>query len=177
MKVNNDISNFLLVLVCWIVLPSQAAFLHKQSQSLFLINGSSVTSKTHLHLWDVFNEGKKALVKKIAGDYDAPAIRNRIDALVNENPVLMLSFTTCPFCIKAKEVLGTAKYTVVELDKDADGKAIRAELGEMVGRTSVPAIWIGGKFIGGCNDGPTGGVVKLQESGELQKLLKSVGAI
>ncbi len=34
-----------------------------------------------------------------------------------------------------------AKYTVVELDKVADGKAIRAELGEIIGRTSVPAIW------------------------------------
>lgn len=45
-----------------------------------------------------------------------------------------------------------AKYTVVELDLDEDGKAIRAEMADIVGRTSVPAIWIGGQFVGGCND-------------------------
>jgi glutaredoxin 3 len=34
-----------------------------------------------------------------------------------------------------------ARYTVVELDKESDGKAVRAEMGQMLGRTSVPAIW------------------------------------
>jgi len=65
----------------------------------------------------------------------------------------------------------------VELDNDPEGKAIRAEMGEMVGRTSVPAIWIGGKFVGGCNDGPMGGLVTLNDSGELDGLLKGVSAI
>lgn len=66
---------------------------------------------------------------------------------------------------------------VVELDTDPDGKAIRAEMASFVGRTSVPAIWIGGKFVGGCNDGPMGGIVKLNESGELNGLLKGVSAL
>ena len=85
----------------------------------------------------------------------------------------------CPYCIKAKKVLDDmgAKYTVVELDTDMDGKAIRAEMADLLGRTSVPAIWIGQEFVGGCNDGPMGGVVKLQESGQLKVLLKGVGAI
>ena len=34
-----------------------------------------------------------------------------------------------------------ARYTVIELDKESDGKAVRAEMGQMLGRTSVPAIW------------------------------------
>jgi len=50
-------------------------------------------------------------------------------------------------------------------------------MSNIIGRTSVPAIWIGGEFIGGCNDGPNGGIVKLNESGELNSMLKSVGAI
>jgi len=70
-----------------------------------------------------------------------------------------------------------AKYTVVELDTDPDGKAIRAEMADIIGRTSVPAIWIQGKFVGGCNDGPMGGVVKLSESGELAGLLKAARAL
>jgi glutaredoxin 3 len=125
------------------------------------------------------NDAKKALVKSLAGDYDEEATKAKLETLVDKNPVLMLSFVTCPFCIKAKGVLdglGT-KYTVVELDQVEDGKAIRAVMGEVVGRTSVPAIWIGGTFIGGCNDGPMGGVVALNESGQLKDLLSGVGAL
>lgn len=130
-------------------------------------------------LFDFLNDGKKALVKSFAGDYDSKAVRERIESMIDQNPVLMLSFTTCPYCIKAKACLDAknTKYRVVELDVDDQGKAIRAELGEMVGRTSVPAIWIGKKFIGGCNDGPMGGVIKLNEGGELDRMLKAARAI
>jgi glutaredoxin 3 len=80
---------------------------------------------------------------------------------------------------RAKELLDgmKAKYTVVELDTDPDGKAIRAEMADFVGRTSVPAIWIQGQFVGGCNDGPMGGLMKLSETGELDRLLKTAGAL
>jgi len=50
-------------------------------------------------------------------------------------------------------------------------------MGEMVGRTSVPAIWIGGEFVGGCNDGPMGGVMNLDEANKLDGLLKGVSSI
>ena len=60
---------------------------------------------------------------------------------------------------------------------DLDGKALRAELGELEGRTSVPAIWIGGDFVGGCNDGPSGGLVTLDDQGTLDAMLQSVGAL
>ncbi|GKY94757.1 hypothetical protein MPSEU_000441100 [Mayamaea pseudoterrestris] len=131
------------------------------------------------HLFQFFNDGKKALVKSLAGDYDAKAIRKRIENLIDGNPVLMMSFTTCPYCIKAKACLDAkqTKYKVIELDIDAQGKAIRAELGEIIGRTSVPAIWINKEFVGGCNDGPMGGVLKLDERGELDRLLKAARAI
>ena len=69
------------------------------------------------------------------------------------------------------------QYHVVELDEVKDGKAIRAEMADVIGRTSVPAIWIGGDFIGGCNDGPKGGIVKLNDSGDLDPMLRAVGAI
>jgi glutaredoxin 3 len=143
---------------------------------------AATTTTTQLHLMDFLNAGKKALVKSFAGDYDAAAIRQRLDTLIADNPVLMLSFTTCPYCIRAKQVMadvGCTDYTVVELDQDVDGKAIRAELGEIIGRTSVPAIWINKVFIGGCNDGGPdgGGIVQLQQTGRLVGLLKGVGAL
>ena len=46
-----------------------------------------------------------------------------------------------------------ATYTVVELNEADGGYALRAELANKVGRTSVPALFVGGEFVGGCNDG------------------------
>lgn len=57
------------------------------------------------------------------------------------------------------------------------GYATRAELAEITGRTSVPAIFVGGEFIGGCNDGGMGGIMTLDKAGELGPMLKKAGAI
>jgi len=70
-----------------------------------------------------------------------------------------------------------AKYEVVELNEVKDGYALRAELAGRMGRTSVPALYVGGNFVGGCNDGGMGGVMTLDRSGKLQPLLKEAGAL
>lgn len=57
----------------------------------------------------------------------------------------------------------------------SDGPALRAELGGLVGRTSVPAIWIQSDFVGGCNDGP--GIITLDKQGQLDARLKAAGAL
>ena len=38
------------------------------------------------------NEGKKALVKSLAGDYDVEATRAKLNGLIENEPVLFLSF-------------------------------------------------------------------------------------
>ena len=48
---------------------------------------------------------------------------------------------------------------------------------DRIDRTSVPAIWIDGVYAGGCNDGGLGGVVKLDQQGRLDELLKAAGAV
>ena len=50
-------------------------------------------------------------------------------------------------------------------------------MGARVDRTSVPAVWIAGDFVGGCNDGPMGGVVGLDKRGGLDPLLAKAGAL
>ncbi len=70
-----------------------------------------------------------------------------------------------------------ARYTVIELNEVAGGYATRAELAERTGRTSVPAIFVGGQFIGGCNDGGMGGIMTLDREGKLDRLLKETGAL
>jgi glutaredoxin 3 len=122
-------------------------------------------------------EGKKQLAVKQAGDYDAAATRAQIDRYVTDNAVLIFSWTRCPFCVNAKNLLNElgAKYTAVELDIRDDGKAFRAELGQLTNRTSMPNCFIGGTSYGGCNDGP--GIMSLHKEGKLVPLLKSVGAL
>ena len=83
------------------------------------------------------------------------------------------------FCIKAKQALDAygAKYTVVELDTCDGGYPLRAELAAREGRTSVPALYVGGAFVGGCNDGGLGGVLSLDKKGELKPMLVNAGCI
>ena len=67
--------------------------------------------------------------------------------------------------------------TVVELNEVPDGYALRAELAERTGRTSVPALFVGGSFLGGCNDGGMGGVMTLDKAGRLSSLLTEAGCM
>ena len=54
---------------------------------------------------------------------------------------------------------------------------MRAELAEKTGRTSVPAVYIGGEFVGGCNDGGLGGVMTMDKAGRLKGMLLDAGAL
>ena len=61
-------------------------------------NNKVSPSPTEMHMVggikDLFNDGKKKVVKVIAGDYDKVAIKARVDGLIADSPVLMFSFTT-----------------------------------------------------------------------------------
>ena len=113
----------------------------------------------------------------VAGEFDEAAVTAQVDQFVEDNPVAMLSFTTCPFCRRAKDYLDERgiSYATLELDtlESNSGNEIRAVLGRKTRRTSVPAIFIKGEFIGGCNDGP--GLLTLAESGELDEKLSAAG--
>ena len=55
----------------------------------------------------------------------------------------------------------------MELDQSEDGDAIQAYLAQKTKQRTVPSIFIGQQFVGGCDD-----LVRKQASGELKKLLK-----
>ena len=111
----------------------------------------------------------------VAGEYDPSAVNAQMDDLIQNNEIAMFSFTTCPFCRRAKDALDERgiPYRALELDElDGNrGNEIRAQLGRRTGRTSVPSIFVRGNFIGGCNDGP--GLLPFLESGELERMLKT----
>ena len=108
---------------------------------------------------------------------DMEVIRQTLDSWIQEYPILMLSMTECPYCKKAKSILkekrenSNVRYHVIELDQIDIGGAIRQEYTKRNdGRSSVPAIWINGQFIGGCNDGAPG-LIPLIDSGEFEKMI------
>ena len=121
---------------------------------------------------------KQFVAEQVAGEFDAAAVDAAIESEVSQGGVLMYSFTSCPFCKKAKELLDDkgASYVVVELDELSDGAARRARLGARTGRTSVPAIFIDGSYIGGLNDGSPG-LAPLDAAGELVPRLRGAGAL
>jgi len=128
---------------------------------------------------DLVSRAKQWLYSRLAGDYDVKAIQEEMLRFESSSSLAMYSFTTCPFCIKAKNILDSAgaKYKVLELNTLPQGKAIQAELAKRTGRTSVPSIWIKGEYVGGCNDGGLGGVATLQSQGRLVPLLREAGAL
>ncbi|RVW28511.1 Glutaredoxin-C4 [Vitis vinifera] len=74
----------------------------------------------------------------------------------------------CRYCKRAKAVfkeLNQVPY-VVELDQREDGWNIQDALSGMVGRRTVPQVFINGKHIGGSDD-----TVEAYQSGDLAKLL------
>lgn len=80
--------------------------------------------------------------------------------------VIIYTTMTCPYCVNAKQLLDSkgVKYQEIFVDQDADKRAEMLKLSN--GRRTVPQIFIDGKHIGGFDD-----LKKLQESGQLDKLL------
>eukprot|EP00904_Undaria_pinnatifida_P003592 jgi/Undpi1/13233/HiC_scaffold_8.g02895.m1 len=121
---------------------------------------------------------KQGIARAGAGPYDKEAVQKTVSDYTSGSKVVVFSWTKCPFCKKVKGLVedlveDQSQYEFVELDKRDDGNAIRYELSQMTGRTSVPQIWIGGEYVGGCNDGP--GIFTLMDKGELSPMLEEAG--
>uniref|UniRef100_A0A7S1V035 Glutaredoxin domain-containing protein n=1 Tax=Grammatophora oceanica TaxID=210454 RepID=A0A7S1V035_9STRA len=119
---------------------------------------------------------KQLVADIVAGEFDKEAVEKEVNDFIVSGDVAMFSFTTCPFCRRAKDVLEEQgiQYVAMELDElDGNrGNEVRATLGRKTQRTSVPSIFVKGKSIGGCNDG-TPGLIPLMESGKLSTMLRS----
>ncbi len=72
----------------------------------------------------------------------------------------------CPYCVHAKQLLSHKRADVDEIAVDGD-RAMRAKLVDMTGgATTVPQIWIGDRYVGGCDE-----LITLDRRGELDQLL------
>ena len=80
---------------------------------------------------------KQKLAELVAGEFDVATADAKIETMISSNGVAFFSFTNCPFCKQAKELLDAkgATYTLLELDEDEMGAGLRARLGARCGRT------------------------------------------
>ena len=80
--------------------------------------------------------------------------------------VEIYTWSTCPFCIRAKALLNQKQVDFIEYCIDGDNQA-RAEMTERAhGRSSLPQIFINDQHIGGCDD-----LFALETQGQLDNLL------
>jgi glutaredoxin 3 len=81
--------------------------------------------------------------------------------------VEVYTWSTCPFCIRAKALLNQKGVDFTEYCIDGDEVARDAMAQRANGRRSVPQIFIDNQSIGGCDN-----LYALNSSGELDALLK-----
>ena len=80
--------------------------------------------------------------------------------------VLMYSTAVCPYCIRAEQLLrarGAEDIEKIRVDLDP---AFRDEMMARTSRRTVPQIFIGETYVGGCDD-----LIALDQAGKLLPLL------
>ncbi|MBV5257675.1 glutaredoxin 3 [Synechococcus moorigangaii CMS01] len=80
--------------------------------------------------------------------------------------VEIYTWSTCPFCIRAKYLLDQKQVEYTEYCIDGDRQAREAMTERANGRSSLPQIFINDQHIGGCDD-----LHALEAQGKLDTLL------
>jgi len=128
---------------------------------------------------------KQVVADVLAGEFDRDAVSQTIEETVASSPCVMYTWENSPSCKKAVEAFAVigAQPKIVRLDDPwEEGNPVRATLGRMVGRTSVPFVFVGGTYIGGFDGGLEGnpdasGMVDLAFQGKLREMLSEAGAL
>ncbi|KAL7105002.1 hypothetical protein ACP275_07G017900 [Erythranthe tilingii] len=92
----------------------------------------------------------------------------RVSKMASEKPVVIFSMTTCCMSHTIKSLFGDlgVNPTVYELDEISGGREIEQALSRLGCKPTVPAVFIGGEFVGGANE-----VMSLHLKRALQKKL------
>jgi cysteine synthase A len=92
-------------------------------------------------------------------------------------PVVLFALEWCEFCWSVRNffkkvgiVYRSVDLDSVEFQQDQRGRKIRAVLKDQTGFETIPQIFIGGEFIGGCTD-----IFDAWKDGSVQVLLKKNG--
>ena len=91
---------------------------------------------------------------QFSGEVEPQYTENNVKEFIAGNPVMVFSKDYCPYCNKAKTLLSSANidFYAVELDIIKNGNSLHEALKSYSSQKTVPAIYIGGQFIGGYDD-------------------------
>jgi cysteine synthase A len=114
---------------------------------------------------------------------EAPAVSDEIESFVSEaiadtrQPVLMFALEWCEFCWSVRKMFDRCKIPSRSVDLDSveyqendRGGQIRAAVSARTSFTTIPQIFVGGEFLGGCTD-----IFDAFKEGRLQELLQRSG--
>ncbi|KAL9235794.1 hypothetical protein vseg_010529 [Gypsophila vaccaria] len=96
-----------------------------------------------------------------------------VNCLVEHKPLVIFTKSSCCMSHSVQQLLSSygANATVYELDDLPNGQEIERAL-QRLGKPSVPAVFIGQKFVGGAKE-----MISMQVQGRLTPMLKEAGAI
>ncbi|CAA0822720.1 Glutaredoxin-C11 [Striga hermonthica] len=99
----------------------------------------------------------------------------RVVKLASQSPIVIFSKSTCCMCHAITKLFHKhgSSPVVYELDEQVDGKEIERALVMGLSRSPpIPAVFIGGKFVGLAQD-----VLTFHLDGSLRRMLKDSGAL
>jgi glutaredoxin 3 len=76
--------------------------------------------------------------------------------------------TFCPYCWRAKQLLESKGLQFEEISVDWGGDQKAAMVQRARGRTTVPQIFIGEAYVGGCDD-----LLALERAGKLDAMISA----
>jgi cysteine synthase len=111
---------------------------------------------------------------------DAEAQAYLVDSIGDaDQPVVMFALEWCEFCWSVRRFFAKAgiAYRTVDIDsvalqKNDIGGRVRAALTARTGCRTIPQVFVGGRYLGGCTE-----TFDAWRGGELQRLLKQSGVI
>ncbi|KAL8515579.1 hypothetical protein ACS0TY_014317 [Phlomoides rotata] len=99
---------------------------------------------------------------------------DRVSKMVSEKPVVIFSKSTCCMSHTVRSLFSDfgVNPMVYELDEISRGREIEQTLSRLGCNPTVPAVFIGGEFVGGANE-----VMSLHLKRSLKPMLKRAGAL
>ncbi|XP_052190574.1 monothiol glutaredoxin-S10-like [Diospyros lotus] len=99
---------------------------------------------------------------------------DRVAKLASQKAVVIFSKSSCCMCHAIKRLFYDQGVSpmIHELDEDPRGREMELALMRLGCNPAVPAVFVGGKFVGSANT-----VMTLQLNGSLKKMLKDAGAL
>ncbi len=137
---------------------------------------TEISASTPRYRFDIATQpAKPAQAQNVMSD-GKPAAREFVEKAVSgqEKPVVMFGLEWCEFCWSVRKMFGeigvpfhSIDLDSVPLQKNNLGGDIRVALKEKTGSPTIPQIFVGGEYVGGCSE-----TFDAYNDGRLQELLR-----